>query len=101
MAKVSTIAKNNRKAKLAKKYFEKRASLKKKILDESLSPEDRYEASVALQKLPKNSLPIRVRNRCSLTGRSQGYLRKFGLSRIKFRELALEGMLPGVTKASW
>lgn len=101
MAKKSIIARNEKRKRMAEKQLAKRQELKKIILDESKTDEERYEASVKLQKLPRNGSPIRVRNRCVLTGRGQAYLRKFGLSRIKFRELALQGQLPGVTKSSW
>jgi len=89
MAKKSVIARQVKRERLADKYAEKRAALK--------------EAGdfVGLQKLPRNSNPIRLRNRCAITGRSKGYLRKFGLSRMKFRELAREGKVPGVKKSSW
>jgi small subunit ribosomal protein S14 len=89
MAKKCTHYRELRRKKLAEKYAEKRAQLKK---------EGNY---VALAKLPRDSSPSRQRNRCALTGRSRGYLRKFGLCRIKMRELALSGELPGVTKSSW
>lgn len=89
MAKTSQIARNAKKAKLAEKYAAKRAALK------AAGDWD------GLQKLPKNSSPVRVKNRCAVTGRQRGFMRAFGLSRIKFRELAREGKIPGVKKASW
>lgn len=89
MAKASQLARNEKRIKLVQKYASKRAAL--------LAAGD-YEG---LQKLPKNASPVRVKNRCNLTGRSRGYLRAFGLSRIAFRELAREGKIPGVKKASW
>ncbi len=89
MAKKSVIARNNKRIKLYNKYAKKRAALKEA---------GDYEG---LQKLPRNSLPTRLKNRCSITGRGRGYLRDFGLSRIKFRELASEGEVPGVRKSSW
>jgi small subunit ribosomal protein S14 len=101
MAKLSSIVKNERKIKLVAKQRKIRTELKAKVIDSSLSDEERDEAGIKLQKLNRNGCPIRVRNRCILTGRSRGYYRKFGLSRIKFRELASAGMIPGVTKASW
>lgn len=101
MAKLSSIVKNEKRKKLAEKFEPKRAELRKKVVDSSLSDDQRWEAVVKLQKLPRNANRNRVRNRCVLTGRSRGVYKKFGLSRIKFRELALEGMLPGITKASW
>ena len=89
MAKTSVLARNNKRAKLIAKYAEKRKALK--------------EAGdfAGLQKLPKNSSPVRFKNRCFLTGRSHGYMRDFGLSRIAFRELANEGKIPGIRKSSW
>lgn len=89
MAKTSQLARNAKRAKLVAKYAEKRAALK---------AAGEFEA---LQKLPKNSSPTRVKNRCAISGRGRGYLRAFGLSRIQFRELAREGKIPGVKKASW
>ena len=89
MAKKSVVARNEKRAKLIEKYAVKRAQLK---------AEGNWEA---LQELPKNSSPVRYKNRCVITGRSKGYLRDFGLSRIKFRELANEGKVPGVRKSSW
>ena len=89
MAKKSVIARNKKRKKLANKYAKKRAELK---------AAGDWEG---LQKLPKNSSPVRVKNRCSITGRSKGYMRQFGLSRQKFRELANEGKIPGVRKSSW
>ncbi len=89
MAKTSQLARYAHKVKLVKKYAEKRAALK-------LAGD-----SVGLQKLPRNSSPVRLKNRCSITGRSRGFMRSFGVSRIQFRELALEGKIPGVKKASW
>ena len=101
MAKRSTIVKNERKKRMAKNQLEKRRELKKMFLDTNLSDEEREQAFIKLQKLPRNGSPSRVRNRCAMTGRGRACLRKFGLSRIKFRELALQGHLPGVTKSSW
>lgn len=89
MAKASQIARNNKKIKLVARFAEKRAALKA------------AGDSAGLQALPKNSSPTRVKNRCAVTGRGRGYLRAFGLSRIAFRELAREGKIPGVKKASW
>lgn len=101
MAKKSAIEKNKRRRQLVEKYAEKRAALKAIIMDRSRDPEERFEATLALAGLPRNSSRVRVRNRCTLTGRPRGYYRRFGLSRIALRELASEGKLPGVTKASW
>jgi small subunit ribosomal protein S14 len=101
MAKLSKVVANNKKKKLISKYYAIRQELKAKSLDANLSDEERWEAQVKLQKLPKNSSPVRHRSRCVLTGHSRAVYRKFGLSRVVFRDLALQGMLPGVTKASW
>ena len=83
------------------RYSAKREALKKVLSNPDTSEEDFYIAQAKLTKLPKNSSPVRLVNRCSLTGRSRAVLRKFGLSRISFRELALQGKVPGVIKASW
>lgn len=89
MARKSLIARERKRARLVAKYAELRKQLKE---------EGRYEE---LDKLPRNASPVRMHNRCRLTGRPKGYMRKFGLCRVKFREMALEGKIPGVTKASW
>ncbi len=101
MATLAAIQKNERRKKLAKKYYAKRQELKKIIVDETASDEARDAAEKKLQKLPRNTSAVRVRNRCALTGRPRGNYQKFQLCRIKFRELASEGLIPGVTKASW
>jgi small subunit ribosomal protein S14 len=101
MAKTSSIIKNDRRRALSQKLRTKRLDLKATIKNPSTSPEDRAAAVVKLQLMPRDSSPIRVVNRCKLTGRPRGNLRKFGLSRIKFREKALAGELTGVVKASW
>ena len=101
MAKKSSVEKQKRRERCVKLNWEKRQELKRKGLDQTLSEEERQDARIALNKMPRNSCPIRLRNRCSFTGRSRGFLRKFKLSRLTFRELALKGMIPGVTKASW
>lgn len=101
MARKSKVEGNKKRMAMVKKYRAKRTELKKLVVDPNLSPEDKGEAMRALQALPRDASPIRVRNRCILTGRSRGYLRAFGLSRIQFRELAHQGMVPGVTKSSW
>ena len=98
MAKESLKAKEIKRARLVAKYAKKRAELKKIINGEDY--EAKAAAIVALQKLPPNSNPIRMHNRCKLTGRPKGYMRQFGISRINFREMALAGLLPGVKKAS-
>lgn len=101
MAKVSAIAKNNRRKDLAEKGEAKRAELRAKIMSEDVSVEEKLELQKKLQKMPRDTSRIRVRNRCELTGRPRAYYRDFGLSRIKLREMAHQGMIPGVTKASW
>ena len=101
MAKLALINRNEKRRKLAKKYAVKRAGLIKIIEDQSIPEEDRYQARLKLQALPRNSNPTRQRNRCSLTGRPRGVYRKFGLGRNKLREFAMMGEIPGVIKASW
>ncbi len=101
MAKVSMINREKKRAAMVKKYAAKRAALKAKIRDLSLSPEERMEAQRQLQKLPRDASPVRQRNRCRLTGRPHGYYRKFGLGRNKLRESVMRGDVPGVRKASW
>ena len=101
MARLSLIQRNLKRERLVKKYSKKRLSLKKKIKNKKTSPEERIDAINKLSKLPKNSSPCRLRNRCIVTGRPRGNYRKFKLSRIAFRELANNGMLPGITKSSW
>ena len=101
MAKAAMVNRNKKRQKLAFKYNEKRRKLKEIISDINKSFEEKEVARVKLQKLPRDSSPSRIRNRCSLTGRPHGFYRKFGLSRITFREMALKGEIPGVTKASW
>ena len=101
MARKAKIESNKKRAQLAKKFGPLRAELRNKVKNESLSDEERFEAMIKLQSLPRNSAEIRVRNRCELTGRPRAFYRKFKLSRIAFRELAHRGMIPGVTKSSW
>ena len=101
MAKKSSIANNERRRKLVEKYSEKRQELQSLIKDSKSSPEAKLEARNEMSKLPRNSNPVRIRNRCQVTGRPHGYIRYFGLSRIAFREMAHAGHLPGVKKASW
>ena len=86
---------------MADRSWQVRKALRAQMVDPKLSPQERWEAQVKLQKMPRDTSPIRTVNRCFLTGRPRGYLRKFGLSRIAVRELAYKGQLPGVTKASW
>ena len=101
MAKTSSIETNDRRLRLIQKYAQKRKELKAKILDPKTSDEEFFAAQRKLALLPRNSSPVRYRRRCSVTGRSRGYYRKFGVSRIVLREFALKGLLPGVVKASW
>ena len=101
MARLSLIQKNLKKELLINKYKEKRKKLKAKLKDKNLSIEERFNIQLKLNDLPKSSSRVRYRNRCKLTGRARGVYRKFGLSRIKIRELSLEGKLPGVIKSSW
>ena len=101
MARLSKVVANEKKAKLVAKYRERRLELRKKSKDLTVSDEARAEARYKLSKLPRNSAEVRHRNRCGVTGRPRAYYRKFRLSRIAFRELALSGMIPGVTKSSW
>lgn len=101
MAKVSMVQREAKRARTVAKYAAKRAELKATIADLNKSDDERWEAQVALQKLPRDANPVRQRNRCRVTGRPHGYLRKFGLSRIKLREQAMQGNVPGLVKASW
>jgi len=101
MAKLSMINREKKRETLVKKYAAKRAALFTIIQDQSKTEEERYEARLALQKLPRNSSPVRQRNRCQLTGRPRGTYRLFGLGRMKIREAAFRGEIPGLTKASW
>ena len=99
MAKESMKAREVKRARLVAKYAQKRAELKKIV--NTGDPADAFEAAQKLQALPKNANPIRLHNRCSITGRPKGYMRQFGVSRIQFREMASAGLIPGVKKASW
>lgn len=101
MAKLSLVNREEKRRKVIAKYAGKRAELIAKIKDASLSDEDRMAARLALQALPRNASPVRARNRCKLTGRPRGVFRKFGLCRNKLREIAFDGEVPGLTKASW
>jgi small subunit ribosomal protein S14 len=101
MAKLSSIEKNSNREILINKFSNRRKVLKSKIMQKDLSIEDRLKIQTKLNDLPRNSSSIRYRNRCKLTGRTRGVYRKFGLSRIKIRELSMSGDLPGVVKSSW
>lgn len=101
MAKKSSIEKDKRRRRIVERHAEKRKMLKEIIRSPKSSDEAREKAQDRLNRMPRDSAPCRLRNRCQLTGRARGYLRQFGLSRLAFRELASMGMIPGVTKASW
>lgn len=101
MAKKSLIERNNKRLRMAERYRDRRETLKEAAKDDSLSPEERFAARIALAALPRNSSSTRVRLRCTLTGRPRGNYRKFGLSRIALRELASSGQIPGMVKSSW
>jgi len=101
MAKISKVVQNNRRKAKVALYQDRRAAYKKIINNPKSSPEQVDDAVIKLQKMPRDASPVRVRNRCSQTGRSRGYLRKFGISRVALRKLALEGQIPGVVKSSW
>lgn len=101
MAKKSSIEKNNRRKRMVDQFGKKRAELKAVALDETLPLEDRFEARIKLAKLPRNSAPNRVRNRCEISGRPRAYYRKLKMSRIALREYGASGMIPGLVKSSW
>jgi small subunit ribosomal protein S14 len=101
MAKISAIHRNKKRERLVAKYAAKRAELKNTLSSPDVTDEEFFQAQRALIKLPRNSSPVRLRNRCNVTGRPRAYMGRFGLSRITFRELALAGRIPGVTKSSW
>ena len=101
MAKLSAINKNNRRIKLSDKFYKKRSSLKKIIMDKKISLEERFKAQQKLSKMPRNSAKTRVRNRCQITVRPHGVYRKLKISRIALRQLGLEGKIPGMVKSSW
>ena len=101
MAKLSLINRELKREATVKKFARKRAELQAVIDDQSRSEEERYQARLKLQQLPRNSSPVRLRNRCELTGRPRGTYRKFGLARSKLRDAAMRGDVPGIVKASW
>lgn len=101
MAKVAMVERDRKRARLAAKYAEKRAKLKAVANDESLPMEERFKARLKLAKLPRNSSPTRVRNRCQVSGRPRAYYRKLKMSRIALRDLASTGEIPGMVKSSW
>jgi small subunit ribosomal protein S14 len=101
MAKTSMVEREKRRARVVKKHAVKRAKLKELIRSPRSSPEERVAAQAALQSMPRDASPSRQRNRCAITGRSRGVYRKFGLARVKIREVAARGEIPGLAKASW
>lgn len=101
MAKVAMVERDKKRRRLAKKYANKRAALKAIVKDQNVPADERFQATLALAKLPRNSAKNRIRNRCALSGRPRGYFRKMNISRIALRDLASRGELPGVTKSSW
>ncbi len=101
MAKTSMVERERKRIRTVERYKERRTEIKRIIADRSTSPEGLAAALEALQKLPRDSSPVRLRNRCAITGRPRGFFKKFGLSRNKLREEAMFGNLPGVSKASW
>jgi len=101
MAKLALVNRDKKRRKTVKKFSAKRKALMDIVNDQSISLEDRYEARLKLQKLPRDASPVRLRNRCALTGRPRGVFRKFGLARGKLRDIAMRGEIPGVIKASW
>ena len=101
MAKKSAVEKNEHRRKMVDRLAAKRKALKAVVMDRARDPEERFEATLKLAELPRNSAKVRIRNRCALTGRPRAYYRKFGLSRIALRDLASEGQIPGVVKSSW
>jgi len=101
MAKLALINRDQKRRGTVKKFAAKREELMVIVNNQKLAPEERYEARLRLQKLPRNASPVRLRNRCKLTGRPRGVFRKFGLARGKLRDIAMRGEIPGVIKASW
>ena len=101
MAKTAVINRDKKRRKIVKKYAVRREELLEIASNQKLSPEERYSAREKLQKLPRDASPVRLRNRCALTGRPRGVYRKFGIARGKLRLIALHGEIPGVIKASW
>jgi small subunit ribosomal protein S14 len=101
MAKLSQVLRDKRRKKLISKYAEKRAELRKRLNDQNVSVDEKLAIQEAFAKLPRNSCPTRLNRRCAISGRSRSYYRKFGVSRIALRDLALKGQLPGMRKSSW
>jgi small subunit ribosomal protein S14 len=101
MAKVSAVAKNNRRAEIIERDFEKRKKLKDVLMSKETTDQEKFEAQSKLAKLPRDGAKIRYRNRCNVTGKPRGYYRDFGISRISLRESSGFGLIPGVIKSSW
>lgn len=101
MAKVSSVQKNDRRKKMAKSHLTRRDALKAIVMNKSVTPEERFQATLKLAQMPRNGAKIRVRNRCAITGRPRAFYRQFNMSRIALRDFASQGMIPGVTKSSW
>lgn len=101
MAKKGKLQKNERRARLIEKYTERRAQLRSVMKDPDATLDEKREAMARLQALPRDSAAVRYRNRCQMTGRPRGFIRKFGISRIALREMSLHGLIPGVRKSSW
>ena len=101
MAKKSMVEKDKRRRKMVDRFAARRAALRAVVKDKEREPEERFEATLQLAELPRNSAKVRTRNRCAMTGRPRAYYRKFGMSRIALRELGSTGQIPGLVKASW
>jgi len=101
MAKTSSIEKNKRRTRLAKRYAGRRGKLKKIAMDKTVTMEERFAATLKLAELPRNSAKVRIRNRCEVTGRPRAYYRKMKMSRIALRDLGSKGLIPGLVKSSW
>lgn len=101
MAKLAVVNRDKKRRETVKKFSARRKALMDVVNNQSISLEERYEARLKLQKLPRDASPVRLRNRCALTGRPRGVFRKFGLARGKLRDIAMRGEIPGVIKASW
>ncbi|MBO7097307.1 MAG: 30S ribosomal protein S14 [Alphaproteobacteria bacterium] len=101
MSKTSSVYRNLKRVKMSEKYAARRLKLKEVVMNKEASPEERFQATLKLAEMPRNSAKIRIRNRCKLTGRSRSYYRKFGLSRVELRDLASFGEIPGLVKSSW
>ncbi|SDH32718.1 30S ribosomal protein S14 [Roseospirillum parvum] len=101
MAKKSAVEKNKNRARLVANQANRRAALKAMVMDREASPEERFEATLKLAEMPRNGAKVRLRNRCQITGRPRGTYRKFKLARVKLRDMASEGQIPGMVKSSW